>query len=217
MSVRVLLVDDHGVMREGLRALLERSPAISAVSEADNGRAAMEMVPVFRPEIVVMDVGLPELNGIEATRKIRVQFPEIHVVALSMYADRRYVLGMLEAGAAAYVLKGAAAAQLIQAIEAVAKGGRYLSPEIAGLVVDGCLNHQDPDHHPKSSGLGNREKEVLQLLAEGYSSKQIATKLGISSVTVETHRRNIMKKLELHSIAQLTKYAIREGLTGIDQ
>jgi two-component system, NarL family, response regulator LiaR len=217
MSVRVLLVDDHRMMREGLRAILERSAMVSSVDDADNGRMALEMVETLRPQVVVMDVGMPELNGVEATRKIKAAFPDIQVVGLSMYADKRYVLGMLDAGASGYVLKGGAAAELVEAIEAVSQGKKYLSPEIANLVVEGYLNHQDPVNHPDTSVLGGREREVIQLLAEGNSSKEIGVKLGISGVTVETHRRNIMKKLGLHSVAELTKYAVREGLTRIEE
>ena len=205
------------MMREGLRAILERSPVVSAVDEAENGRTAVEMVETLRPQIVVMDVGMPQLNGIEATRKIKAGFPDIQVIGLSMYADKRYVLGMLEAGASGYVLKGGAAAELVEAIEAVSLGKKYLSPEIANLVVEGYLNHQDPANHPDTAVLGGREREVIQLLAEGHSSKEIGVKLGISGVTVEAHRRNIMKKLGLHSVAELTKYAVREGITRIEE
>jgi DNA-binding NarL/FixJ family response regulator len=216
MGVRVLLVDDHRMMREGLRAILERSPLVEGVHDAENGRSAVEMVETVQPNVVVMDVGMPELNGVEATRQLKAAHPKVQVIGLSMYADKRYVVGMLDAGASGYVLKGGAAAELVEAINAVSQGKTYLSPEIANLVVEGFLNRQDPVNHPETAALGNREREVLQLLAEGFSSKEIGVKLDISSVTVETHRRNIMKKLGLHTVAELTKYAVREGITGIE-
>jgi DNA-binding NarL/FixJ family response regulator len=216
MGLRVLLVDDHSIMREGLRLILQRVPLVGEVSEAQDGRAAIEMVETLRPNIVVMDVALPDLNGIDATRKIKDQYPDVQVIALSMYADKRYVLGMLNAGASGYVLKGAAAEELVHAIDAVSQGKKYLSPEIADLVVQGFLNPQAASVDTPASSLSSREREVLQLLAEGHSSKEIGLKLGISGVTVETHRRNIMNNLGLHSVAELTKYAVREGLTDLN-
>jgi DNA-binding NarL/FixJ family response regulator len=218
MGIRVLLADDHSMMREGLRLILERDPRIEAVYEAPNGRAALEMLDTLRPlpHVVVMDVAMPELNGIDTTRKIKAENPQIGVIALSMFADKRYVIGMLEVGASGYVLKSGAAAELVQAIETVSQGRKYLSPEIAELVVNGFLNRENPVAHPEKSVLGDREREVLQLIAEGYSSKEIAQKLDISPITADTHRRNIMKKLELHSIAELTKYAIREGISSME-
>jgi two-component system, NarL family, response regulator NreC len=216
MTIRVVLADDHRMMRDGLRLILGQAPQIMVVGEAENGRQAVELAAAQRPHLVVMDIGMQDLNGIEATRQIRTSNPAIQVIGLSMYTDKRYVLGMLEAGAAGYVLKSAAGVELVRAIEAVYAGRHYLSPEIAGVVVGSYVGRQFPTDHSVFAKLGEREREVLQLLAEGFSSKEAAARLKISAATVETHRRNIMRKLDLHSVVELTKYAIREGLVDLD-
>lgn len=212
---RVLLVDDHAVLREGLRSILESRESAEVVGEAGNGRDAVEMARTLRPDVVVMDVGMRDLNGIEATRQIVAEDPGVGVIALSTHADRRYVLAMLEAGAAAYVLKTSAFDDLKRALAAVTAGKRYLSPDITGIVIEAGLA-PDGSELPTGSVLGAREREVLQLLAEGRTSKEIAGSLHISTHTVETHRRNIMHKLGLRSVAELTKYAVREGLTSLE-
>lgn len=216
MSIRVLLVDDHRMMREGLRAVLARDPAIEVVAEAENGRMALEVVRSLSPDIVVMDIAMADLNGIDATRQIVARYPEVKVIALSVYADQRYVLAMLQAGAWGYVVKAAAGEELLRAIRAVAKNQKYISPEITGTLIDGSLGRTRVPEEPSGPLLGAREREVLQLLAEGKTSAEIAAALHISLSTVEAHRRNIMKKLDLHSIAELTKYAIRAGLTSLE-
>jgi DNA-binding NarL/FixJ family response regulator len=205
------------MMREGLRLILEGAPGLEVIGEAENGRLAVEMTNRLQPDVVVMDIGMRDLNGIEATRQIRARHPEIKVVGLSMYSDKRYVLGMLEAGVSGYVLKGSAGAELIRAIQAANRGGKYLSAEITDVVVDCYVDRQFPTDRSAYSALRQREREVIQLLAEGKTSKEIAARLNISPATVETHRRNIMRKLDLHSVADLTKYAIREGLTDVDR
>lgn len=217
MSIRVLLADDHSMMREGLRFILERAADVEVVGEAENGRTVLEMADRLKPDVVVMDIGMADLNGVEATRRLRAGHPKIKVIGLSMYSDKRYVLGMLEAGASGYVFKGAAGTELVRAIEAAGRGRKYLSSQITDVVVDSYVERQFPAGNTAYSALGNREREVLQLLAEGKTSKEIASRLRISPATVETHRRNIMKKLNLHSIAELTKYAIREGITQLEQ
>ncbi len=217
MSIRVLLADDHRIMREGLRLILDRESDLSVVAEAENGRAAVETACELRPDVVVMDIGLPELNGMEATRRIKSRHPDVQVVGLSMFADRRYVLGMLEAGASGYLLKGAAGAELVQAIRATAQGKKYISPEIADIVVSNYIDHRSSVDPSASAVLSGREREILQLLAEGKTSKEIGLRLQISMATVETHRRNMMKKLRVRGIAELTKYAIREGITQIQE
>ncbi|UCD48877.1 MAG: response regulator transcription factor [Phycisphaerales bacterium] len=217
MTVRVLLADDHRMMREGVRLILERAPGVEVVGEVENGRLAVEMTDQLRPDVVVMDIGMQDLNGIEATRQIKARHPKTKVIGLSMYSDKRYVLGMLEAGVSGYVLKGSAGAELIRAIQAAEQGGKYLSAEITDVVVSCYVDRDFPTDGSAYSALGQREREVLQLLAEGKTSKEIAAQLNVSAATVETHRRNIMKKLDLHSVAELTKYAVREGLTDIDQ
>lgn len=218
MAIRVLLVDDHRLFRSGLRSLLESEEGIEVVGEASNGRAAIEMLDQCRPTVVVMDITMPDLNGVEATRQVLDQSPEARVIALSMHSDRRFIEGMLRAGASGYLLKDCASKELVQAVRAVADGQTFLSPSIAEAVVGSLLSASEG---PKGGGrtaaeLSGREREVLQLLAEGLSAKEIAHRLHLSSKTIETHRANIMSKLDLHSIADLTKYAIREGLTPLD-
>ena len=216
MSVRVLLVDDHRIMREGLRALLASEPDIEIVGEAPDGRAALDLVRTLIPDVVVMDVGMPELNGVEATRQIRAENGNVKLIALSTHADKRYVHHMLEAGAAGYVLKIGAHNELLRAVRAASLGKTYLSPEIAGLVVERSTHAHAASEVSAYSTLGAREREVLQLVAEGKTSAETAKEMHISMKTVETHRRNIVQKLGLHGTAELTKYAIREGLTSLE-
>jgi DNA-binding NarL/FixJ family response regulator len=217
MKVRVLLVDDHKMMREGLRVLLAGAPDIEVVGEACDGRAALDLVRTLTPDVVVMDVGMPEMNGVEATRQIRTAHKRVRVIALSTHTDRRYVHHMLDAGACGYVLKIAAHDELLRAVRAASQGRAYLSPEIAGLVVERSTSPRVGNDTSAYSTLGAREREVLQLVAEGKSSPETARKMHISIKTVETHRRNIVQKLGLHGTAELTKYAIREGLTSVDE
>ena len=217
MSIRVLLVDDHQMFRDGLCAILASQDGIEVVGEAGDGSSAVEMVASLTPDVVVMDIGMPGLNGVEATRQIKAKHPGVKVVALSTHSDKRYVLSMLEAGASGYVLKASAVDEMCRAVRAAAEGNRYLSPDIAGVVVDAHLGGPAQSAAPSSSLLGSMEREVLQLLAEGNSSPEIAQRLHIATSTVESHRRNIMKKLDAHSIAELTRYAIREGLTPLER
>jgi DNA-binding NarL/FixJ family response regulator len=217
MKVRVLLVDDHTMMREGLTALLSGEPDMEVVGEAADGRNALELVRKLTPDVVVMDVGMPELNGVDATRQIRAHHKGVKVVALSTHTDKRYVHHMLEAGASGYVLKIAAHDELVRAVRAASLGRMYLSPEIAGVVVERSTGKQTAVEVSAYSSLGAREREVLQLVAEGKTSAEAAEQMHISVKTVETHRRNICQKLGLHGTAELTKYAIREGLTTVDE
>ena len=217
MSIRVLIADDHKIMLAGLRSLLEKQADFDVVGEADNGRKAVQMAQEKKPDVVVMDVSMPDLNGIEATMQIVESLPGTRVVALSMHSDKRFVMGMLRAGASGYLLKGCASQELANAIVQVAGGKKYLSPEITGVVIDDfLLGGVSEEGANATSPLSPREREVLQLIAEGWSTKQIASHLYVSIKTIETHRRQIMKKLDLHAIADLTKYAIREGLTSIE-
>lgn len=216
MSIKVLLADDHQIFREGLRAMLEKETDIQVVAEADNGRDSLELVDQLKPSVVVMDINMPDLNGMEATRRIVHQSPGTNVLALSMHVDKRFVDGMLKAGACGYVPKDCDRDELVNAIRAAAAGQTYLSPAVAGLVVDSYLRLNDQNTPSSLDVLTAREREVLQLVAEGWASKQIANKLHISVKTVETHRHQIMEKLDIHSIAELTKFALREGLTSLD-
>ncbi|HET9930747.1 MAG TPA: response regulator transcription factor [Polyangiaceae bacterium] len=217
--MRVFLADDHRLLREGLRALLERE-GMHVVGEASSGRELLEELERTRPDLVVVDISMPELNGIDATRRVLAIAPETSVIALSMNGDRRQVLGMLEVGASAYVLKSSAGRELLHAIAEVSAGRKYVSPAIADVLPE--LPEGKRDSSPMRSSelpataLSAREREVLQLVAEGNSSKEIAGKLNIAVGTVETHRRQIMERLGLRTIAALTKYAVREGLTTLD-
>ena len=228
--MKVLIADDHRIVREGLRSLLEDQPDLEVVGEADNGRQALEMAAEHEPDVVVMDVAMPQLNGIEATRRLMNDQPDTKVVALSMHSDRRYVAEALKAGAAAYLLKDGAFDELVAAIRAVVANKVYLSPRVAGVVVDDYVRRLPGEKgEGEAAGAGApadasgvfhkltpREREVLQLMAEGYATKEIATRLHISVKTVETHRRQLMEKLQLYSVAEVTKYAIREGLTSLE-
>jgi DNA-binding NarL/FixJ family response regulator len=204
--MKIVIADDHRLVRDGLRALLERE-GMEVVGEAASGR---EVIPLFfevRPDVLIMDVAMPELNGIDAARQVLAASPLAKVIGLSMNDDRRHVIAMLNAGASAYILKTSAADELLQAIREVVAGRKYVSPAIAGVVLDELAASS------AAPALTTREREVLQLVAEGLSSKEIACRLSVAVPTVETHRRQIMDKLGLRTIAQLTKYAIREGLT----
>jgi DNA-binding NarL/FixJ family response regulator len=219
MSIDVLIADDHAMMREGLRSILEKGKdgEIRVVGEAADGRAVLKLAADHEPDVVVMDVALPGLSGIEATRRLVASHPRTRVIALSTYADKRYVLAMLEAGARGYVLKEAAGVELIRAIRSAVLNQVYLSPKVAAGVAESAVAvARGSGTELAGSVLGGREREVLQLIAEGKTSKQIASTLCISVNTVEAHRRNIMRKLGLHSVAELTKYAIREGLTSAE-
>ena len=215
MTTRILLVDDHELMREGLRSILEKEAGAEIVGEAASGREAVALARTLRPEVVVMDVAMKDLNGIDATHQLRREVPGVQVIALSSHSDRRYVNAMLEAGACGYVLKANAYAELRNALQAARQGKSYLCADVTQAVVDASLvGHRS--RGVSSDPLSEREREVLQLLAEGLTSPQIGKRLFIATSTVETHRRSIMHKLDIHSVADLTKWAIREGLTQLE-
>jgi len=216
MSVRLILADDHKIMREGLRALLAKQKEIELIAEADSGRGVIELCAQLHPDVVVIDISMPDLNGIDAARQITRQAPDIKVIALSMHSDKKYVKEMLAAGASGYLLKDAAFEELGMAIATVLKNKTYLSPQITDTVVKDYVNEHVPKDSIVSTALSAREREVLQLIAEGKSTRDVAAKLYVSVKTVETHRKQIMDKLGLNSIAELTKYAIREGLTSVE-
>ena len=216
MKPSVLLVEDHTLVRSGIRSLLEGSSEVRVVGEAGDGRRALELCRQLEPEVVLTDVEMRELNGIETTRQIHASHPGIKVIMLSMYSDPQYVFESLRAGALGYVLKDAAFTELLTAIRTVVSGRRYLSPPLADLVMDDYVRRAN-GQQPMSDldKLSAREREVLQLVAEGHSSAQVAAMLHISVRTVDTHRFNVMQKLSIHSIAGLTKFAIAHGLTSI--
>jgi DNA-binding NarL/FixJ family response regulator len=216
MDVKILLADDHKIMRDGLRSMIEKQKDMKVVAEAEDGRTAVSLAQELSPDVVVMDIAMPELNGIEATRQVVASSPGIKVIALSMHSDRRFVSGVLKAGASGYLLKESAFEELVQAIQIVCSGKTYLSPSIAHIVVKDYVSGSPDTGSPSLPALTPREREVLQLLAEGKSTKQIALGLHLSAKTIETHRGRMMKKLGMNSLAQLTKYAVREGLTTLE-
>lgn len=215
MTCKILLADDHKIVRDGLKALIEKEMGMDVIAEADNGRKAVRLSRKLKPDIVVMDITMPDLNGIDATRQVVAELPGVKVVALSMHSQKQFVEGMLRAGVSGYLLKDSAFEELIDAVRTVMTGRLYLSPDIAGIVVDEFLKYSHAAQERRAEVLTLREREVLQLIAEGHAVKAIAQALHISIKTVETHRSHIMKKLDLHTVAELTKYAIREGLTPI--
>ena len=213
MKIRLMLVDDHRLLREALRAILEKAGDIELVAEATDGATALELARELAPDVVVLETGIVGMSGIEATRRMLAENPAVKVLGLSTFADRRMILQMLEAGARGYLDKSAGSEELLRGIRAVAQGEIYLYAEAAAAIVD-SLRKQSLQGTQRET-LGRREREVLQLLASGKSSAQIAGELRIATGTVEVHRRNIMRKLDLHNVAELTKYAIREGLTSL--
>jgi DNA-binding NarL/FixJ family response regulator len=215
--IRIVIAEDHTMMRDGLRSLIRKEEDMLIVGEAENGEQAVEYAKKLGPHLMILDIGMPDLNGIEATRMIHKEFPHIRIIGLSMYADRSLVGEMLKAGACGYLPKDCAYDELIQAIQQTMDGKNYLSPEVTHGLVDGFVrNTVERPEESAFSVLSDRERQVLQLLAEGNSTKEIAAALGVSVRTAETHRRNIMDKLDMRSVAELTKYAIRSGLTTLD-
>lgn len=214
MSIKVLLADDHVILRHGLSKSLQNEPDIEVVAQANNGHSTIQLTRELTPDIVLMDIGMPGLNGIEATRVITDDFPKTRIIALSMHSAKKFVTEMFKAGACGYLLKDCDYDELVNAIRVVASGKKYISPSISTILVDSFS--EEPSKTKKGdafSVLTTREREVLQLLAEGKTTKQIGKILFISPKTVEAHRLNIMKKLKIDNIAQLTKYALQEGLT----
>jgi DNA-binding NarL/FixJ family response regulator len=214
-AIRILLADDHTILREGLRTLLEHQPDMTVVAEAGDGRQAVRLAAETEPDVAVLDIGMPDLNGIEATRQILRVRPEVKVIALSMHGDRRFVVEMLRAGAVGYLVKDAAVEAVVSAIRQVDCGQVFLGPGVTDVVVDEFVKRLDTDKSPAQI-LTTREREVAQLIAEGCGTKEVAAKLFVSVKTVESHRTNIMRKLGIRTVAELTKFAIREGLTSLD-
>jgi len=215
-KTRVLIVDDHRIVREGLRSLLENEENIDVVGDASNGRECLAMAKTTLPDIVIMDISMPDMNGVEATRMLGETVKNAKVLALSMTSDRRLVQEILRAGARGFLIKDSACVELMQAIRIIQGGNPYLSPAIQGIVVGDIVNgHVSGADASAMTLLSSREREVLQLVAEGIPVKCIAETLGLSPKTIETHRANIMKKVGVHSIPQLTRYAIQEGLTAL--
>jgi two-component system response regulator NreC len=215
MAIRILIADEHRIVRDAIISMLENEGDIQVIGEAEDGRTAVEMALELQPDIVIIETSLPNLNGIEATRQIIGTFPDIKIIALSGHSDNRSVYEMLRAGAMGYVPKQCAFSELILAIRNVISNKVYMSTQISGIVVDGYLNRQPDSENSPYSVLTARAREVLQLIADGKSTKVIARELFVSVKTVEWHRSQLMKKLRMQSVAELVKYAIREGLTQV--
>jgi DNA-binding NarL/FixJ family response regulator len=213
LKTRILLVDDHAILRDGLRNLLETQQDLDVVGEASDGRTAVERVAELSPDVVIMDITMPDLNGIEATRKIVAGGSGAKVIALSMHSNRAFLADMLKAGASGYLMKTSSGAELLTAIRTVAGGQVYLGQEVTQAVVTDYVRHVPAGHDAAFATLTPRERQVLQLVAEGRTTKDIAARLSVSVKTIETHRSQIMDRLRIHSVARLTKFAIQEGLT----
>ena len=214
MTIRIVLADDHQIVRLGLRSLLEAEPDIQVVGEADNGEATLKLVQELTPDVVIMDISMPDLNGIEATRRILAKSPAIKIIALSMHSDSLFVLNMLKAGASGYLLKDCALEELVKAIRTVVRQQTYLSLSISHLMIKD-LASTSAGSLSAYTVLTSRERQVLQMLANGHTTNQIAATLEISVKTVEAHRQQVMNKLGIRSVAELTKYAIQQGLTSL--
>jgi two-component system response regulator NreC len=216
-TITVVVVDDHTMVRKGICSLIDGKVGIEVVGEAEDGAEAIKKVEALQPDVVLMDVTMPRLNGLEATRQIKKLFPQVKVLALTMYTNEEYISQALHAGASGYVVKQAAPAELLSAIQAVQRGDSFLSPSVSKTVIEEYLKHAD-----QSAGEGlpekltDREREVLQLLAEGCSAREIADRLQISVKTVGVHRTNLMDKLKIHSTTELVKYALRKGIINLD-
>lgn len=213
MEIKILLCDDHRIFREGLKTLINGRKGMRVIGEAADGAEGVKKARQLEPDIVIMDISMPGLNGIEAARKIAGELRHTRIIALSMHSDRRFVTEALKAGAGAYLLKDSAFEELSSAIHSVASGKTYLDPAVASTVVKEYVGLSSGAHRSSFSTLSPREREVLQLIAEGVPTKQMASDLKVSVKTIETHRKKIMEKLGISSIAGLTKYAVREGLT----
>ena len=216
MTIRILLADDHRIIREGLASLLERQQNMEVIRQASDGLQAVGLSCDLNPDVVVMDLTMPGMNGIEATRLITNEVPGVQVLCLSVHSDTQFISAVLDAGASGYLLKECAFEELVTAIHTVIRNQMYLSPGIAGTVVDDYKARRPELGASAFSKLTEREREIVQLLAEGQSTKEIADRLCLSVKTVGTHREHLMAKLQIHSLAQLTKYAIREGLTSLE-
>lgn len=212
MGTRIVLADDHALVRQGFRALLSSISDFEVVGEAGNGREALRLIRTLAPQVVLMDVAMPELNGLDATAHAMREWPQLKVIIVSMHASEAYVIEALRAGAAGYLLKNADADELERAIRAVVRGERYLAPSVSQHVIDRFLRTEGGTQAGDESGLSARQREVLQLIAEGRSTREIAERLNLSVKTVETHRAQLMQRLEIFEVAGLTRYALRIGL-----
>ena len=216
MSIKVLLADDHKILREGLISLLKKQNDIELIGEAENGREAVRKTLELKPDVVIMDIGMPELNGIEATKQINAAMPDVKVIALSIHSDKRFVTGMLKAGALGYLLKDSAFKELVKAVNAVIDNNIFIGSGITEIIMEDYLQLLNKDTSTPDSPLSERENEVLRLLAKGKNAKEIASLLNVSPKTIETHRQHIMDKLNINNLVDLVKYAIQSGLISME-
>jgi two-component system NarL family response regulator len=210
--IRIVLADDHPLIREAVGNLIKGAPEFELVGEAANGKECLARVQELSPDVLLLDIAMPEMNGEQVARQLLQRFPKLKIIALSGYTDRQFVRAMIKAGAKAYVVKSASGRELINALRAVASGKNYLSPEVTGAVMTLWEESAPIAESSAQNALGKREREVLKLIAEGHRSAKIASQMGIAVATVEAHRRNILRKLKLHSAADLTRYALRHGM-----
>jgi DNA-binding NarL/FixJ family response regulator len=215
MKISILLADDHKILREGIRSLLEKEPDFEVIGETDNGRTAIELACDLKPDVVIMDIGMPDMNGVEATKEILSLVPGIRVLALSVYSDKRFVVEMLNAGATGYIVKDCAFDEMLAAVRSVASNQRYIAPKLLENIIEDYMKNKFINGIKKKDLLTPRETEVLSLIAQGKNTKEISFALNISMKTIDTHRQNIMDKLNIHNIVDLTKYAIRTGLISL--
>lgn len=216
MSIKILLADDHEIVRYGLRCVIEEQPDMEVVGDAVNGRTAINLTHQLKPDVVIMDISMPDMNGIEATRRIRKEIPDTKVIVLSMHHKRQFVIDMLKAGVSGYILKTKVHDDLIRAIKAAVADEVYLSSKITGIVAHDIASNLPTSDKSAYAILTPREREVLQLISEGKSTKESALHLNVSIKTIESTRRQIMQKLDIHNVADLTKYAVNEGITSLD-
>jgi DNA-binding NarL/FixJ family response regulator len=215
-EITVLVAEDHTIVRKGICSLIDGKADIRVIGEAEDGREAIEKTEALTPDVVLMDITMPRLNGLEATRQIKKRLPQVKILALTMYTNEEYILQVIQAGASGYVVKQAAPAELISAIHAVYRGDSFLSPAISKTIIDEYLKHTAPNAPAEHEKLTDREREVLQLIAEGHSNREIADKLRVSIKTVGVHRTNLMEKLGCHNVTDLVKYALRKGIIRLD-
>lgn len=214
MAIKVLIADDHQLFREGLVNLINGAEDIEVIAEAENGRQAIDMTKNLNPDVIIMDIGMPELNGIEATRILKKKYPDIKIIALSMHSDKHYIKGMLEVGASGYLLKNSTYNQVVEAVKTVFRGKKYLSSSITEVLIDNYLGKDE--QAIMEAGLTQRESEILKMIAEGISTRDIAKKLFVSVKTIGTHKQNILEKLNLKTTTDLVKYAIKHKIIHLD-
>ena len=216
MKIKILLTDDHKILRNGMRSMIDKEPDLEVVGEAENGITAVQMACDLNPDVVIMDIALPGINGVDATREILSKAPEIKVLALSTYSEKQFIFAMLKAGALGYLVKDCAFEELVSAVRSVVENKIYIAPKVLNIVVKEYLNHKSEELPKDDIQLTPRERDVLRLITKGRNTKEVASELYVSAKTIETHRQNIMNKLGIHNVAELTLYAVQIGLITLD-